>query len=178
MTTHSKRRGGIYSAFRRWEADGCMDAIFAGTVMQLHQDALLDITVIHGDGTTTAVKKGGDNIGFNGHKKLKGDKVVAFCDRNCNVIAPFISAPGNRNEAPLLRQALPEVTRIARAVGLDLQGSIVSLSWLRVSGTAEMPQIDQCVGHQFHTVVSLLFELKAQQQPLEFVLPREGPLHA
>src|SRR4051812_43178603 len=52
------------------------------------------------------------------------------------------------------------------------------VSWLRVSGTAEMPQIDQCVGHQFHTVVSLLFELKAQQQPLEFVLPREGPLHA
>ena len=37
----------IYSTWRRWEADGCMDAIFAGSVMQLHQDALLDITVIH-----------------------------------------------------------------------------------------------------------------------------------
>jgi hypothetical protein len=73
----------IYSAWRRWEADGCMDAIFAGSVMQLHADGLLNITVIHGDGTTTAAKKGGDNIGFNGHKKLKGDKVVAFCDRNC-----------------------------------------------------------------------------------------------
>src|SRR5271165_3509636 len=33
-------------------------------------------------------------------------------------------------------------------------------------------------GHQFHTVVSLLFELEAQQQPLEFIFPREGPLHA
>jgi hypothetical protein len=73
----------IYSAWRRWEADGCTDAIFAGSVMQLHADGLLNITVIHGDGTTTAAKKGGDNIGFNGHKKLKGDKVVAFCDRNC-----------------------------------------------------------------------------------------------
>jgi hypothetical protein len=38
-------------------------------VLKLHQDELLDITVIHGDGTTTAAKKGGDNIGFNGHKK-------------------------------------------------------------------------------------------------------------
>jgi transposase len=117
----------IYSAFRRWEADGCMDAIFAGSVLTLHEDELLDVTVIHGDGTTTAAKKGGDNIGFNGHKKLKGDKVVAFCDRHCNVIAPFVPAPGNRNESPLLRQALPEVMRIARAVGMDLQGSIVSL---------------------------------------------------
>jgi hypothetical protein len=52
---------------------------------------------------------------------------VAFCDRNCNVIAPFVSAPGNRNESPLLRDALPELTGIAREVGMKLEGSIVSL---------------------------------------------------
>jgi hypothetical protein len=44
-------------------------------------------------------------LGFSGHKHMKGDKVVAFCDRNCNVIAPFVSAPGNRNESPLLLNA-------------------------------------------------------------------------
>jgi hypothetical protein len=117
----------IYGAFRRWQADGCFEAVFAGSVLQLYQANLLDTTVIHGDGTTTAAKKGGDNIGFSGHKKVKGDKIVAFCDRHCNVIAPFVSAPGNRNESPLLREALPLVTRIANAVGLDLQGTIVSL---------------------------------------------------
>jgi transposase len=117
----------IYSAWRRWEADGCIDAIFTGSVVQLHRDNLLDITVLHGDGTTTAAKKGGDNIGFSGHKKMKGDKVVAFCDRQCNVIAPFVAAPGNRNESLLLREALPEVTRIAQMVGMDLHGTIVSL---------------------------------------------------
>lgn len=117
----------LYRAFRRWEADGCIDAIFTGSVLKLHQDELLDVTVIHGDGTATAAKKGGDNIGFNGHKKLKGDKVVAFCDRHCNVIAPFVPAPGNRNESPLLRDALPGVVRIARKAGIDLQGTIVSL---------------------------------------------------
>ena len=83
--------------------------------------------VIHGDGTTTAAKKGGDNIGYSGHKNLKGDKVVAFCDRDCNVIAPFVTAPGNRNESPLLREALPRLTRIAAPLALDLQGAIVSL---------------------------------------------------
>ena len=46
--------------------------------------------------------KGGDNLGFSGHKHFKGDKVVAVCDRNCNIIAPFIAASGNRNESPLL----------------------------------------------------------------------------
>jgi len=118
---------GVYRAFRRWEADGCFDAIFAGTVVTLNHADLLDTSVIHGDGTTTAAKKGGDNIGFSGHKRVKGDKVVAFCDRNCNVIAPFISAPGNQNESPLLREALPAVTGIAASISLDLRGTIVSL---------------------------------------------------
>jgi len=117
----------IYRLMRRWQADGCMDAIFAGSVSRLHDDQLLDLTVIHGDGTTTAAKKGGDNLGYSGHKHLKGDKVVAFCDRNCNIIAPFICAPGNRNESPLLRDALPGLTRMAHAIGMDPQGSIVSL---------------------------------------------------
>jgi transposase len=117
----------VWHAFRRWEADGCFDAIFEGTVLKLHHADLLDVSVIHGDGTTTAAKKGGDNIGFSGHKKVKGDKIVAFCDRNCNVVAPFISAPGNHNESPLLRDALPMVTRIADSIGLDLRGTIVSL---------------------------------------------------
>jgi transposase len=117
----------IYRLMRRWQADGCMDAIFAGSVNRLHDDQLLDLTVIHGDGTTTAAKKGGDNLGYSGHKHLKGDKVVAFCDRDCNIIAPFICAPGNRKESPLLRDALPRLTQMAYAIGMDLQGSTVSL---------------------------------------------------
>jgi transposase len=54
----------VWRAFRRWEADGCFDAIFEGTVLTLHCADLLDVSVIHGDGTTTAAEKGGNNIGF------------------------------------------------------------------------------------------------------------------
>ena len=32
----------IWRVFRRWEADGCFDAIFAGTVSSLHHADLLD----------------------------------------------------------------------------------------------------------------------------------------
>ncbi len=117
----------IYRAFRRFEIHGCFENIFVDSVFTLHQEKLLDLSIIHGDGTTTAAKKGGDNLGFNGHKHLKGDKVVAFCDRNCNVIAPFVIASGNRNESPLLRKALPKVIHIARTVGLNLKNTIVSL---------------------------------------------------
>ena len=117
----------IYRMMRRWQADGSIERIFSSTVHLLHQDQRLDLSVIHGDGTTTAAKKGGDNLGYSGHKHLKGCKVVAFCDRDGNVIAPFVTAPGNRNESPLLRNALPRLTDMARAIGADLRGSTVSL---------------------------------------------------
>jgi hypothetical protein len=113
--------------FRHWQARGCFDRIFTESVAALHAAHLLDTQVIHGDGTTTAAKKGGDSLGFNGHKKIKGDKVVAFCDRHCNVIAPFVAASGNRNESPLLGEALPRVMAIARTAGFSLRGSTVSL---------------------------------------------------
>ena len=49
-------------------------------------------------------------------------------------------------------------------------------NWLRVLGTAELPHIDQGVRHQFHAKMSLLHVFKTKQQPLEFVLPRKGPI--
>jgi transposase len=134
----------IYSVSRKWDAGGCFDAIFTASVSKMLQANLLDTAIIHGDGTTTAAKKGGDNIGFNGHKKMKGDKVGAFCDRHCNVIAPFVSVPGNHNESPLLRDALPQVMGIARAIGLDLEG--MSSVWT-ASIIAQEPQSYFQSGH-------------------------------
>ena len=66
----------------------------------------------------------------------------------------------------------------AKALRIAAETGRFTASWLRVSGTTERPQIDQCVGHQFHAVMPQLLELKAQQKPLELVLPRKGPLHA
>ena len=63
---------------------------------------------------------------------------------------------------------------------LNLEPPVITLpiKWLRVLGTTEMPHIDQRIRHQFHPVVALLDVLETEQQPLEFVLPRKGPLDA
>jgi transposase len=117
----------IHRAFMYLTERDVFNAVFMASVSRLHKAKLLDVSVIHGDGTTTAAKKGGDNLGYSGHKHIKGDKIVAFCDRDCNVIAPFITAPGNRNELPLLLKALPKVTSMAKMIGIDLRKTIVSL---------------------------------------------------
>jgi hypothetical protein len=58
---------------------------------------------------------------------MKGDKAVALCDRNCNVIAPMIFAPGNKNESPLIREAMGPLKNISKSVGFNIKGSIMSL---------------------------------------------------
>lgn len=52
---------------------------------------------------------------------------MAFCDRNCNIIAPFVSAPGNRNESVLLKPAIDLLLDTVKAVGISVVGSIMSL---------------------------------------------------
>ena len=58
---------------------------------------------------------------------MKGDKVVALCDRNCNVVAPLVFAPGNKNESPLIREALKPLKTLAKSVGMFLGKTIISL---------------------------------------------------
>ena len=49
--------------------DGIFDKIFEAFVMKLFREKLVDCTILHGDGTNHAAKKGGDNLGFNAHKE-------------------------------------------------------------------------------------------------------------
>jgi transposase len=116
----------LHRALKLLKTMGVIGEIFLASVERLKQEDLLDISVIHGDGTTTVAKKGGDNLGYNGHKHMQGDKVVALCDRNGNVIAPFIAAPGNRNESPLLIDSLQELRIVSKEIGLDFTNTIAS----------------------------------------------------
>jgi hypothetical protein len=58
---------------------------------------------------------------------MKGDKIVAFCDRNCNVIAPFVRAPANRNESVMLKPGIEKLVHNAKLIGFNLAESIMSL---------------------------------------------------
>lgn len=48
----------IYNAFRFWVKHGCFDKIFEASIARLFQAKMLDISVLHGDGTCTTAKKG------------------------------------------------------------------------------------------------------------------------
>src|SRR3954462_7837551 len=72
----------IYKLFARWADDGSLDQAFIASVRHLAEQHHLDLSILHGDGSNTAAKKGGDGIGYSGHKPQKGEKVLAIVENN------------------------------------------------------------------------------------------------
>ena len=60
---------GLSSA--RWSDDGSLEGAFIASVKHLADHHQLDLSVLHGDGTNTVAKKGGDGLGYSGHKHQK-----------------------------------------------------------------------------------------------------------
>ena len=74
----------------------------------------------------------------------------------------------------ILATAFPEHS-LAELAALSV-GERDALNWLRVLDTAELAQIDHRIPQQLHPIVALLDAFKAEQQPLELIFPRKGPL--
>lgn len=117
----------LFRIFKRWASDGSILKAFTNSVFHLDKHKKLDIEILHGDGTTTSAKKGGDLTGFNGHKKIFGSKIVAIVDRNVNIICPFTVAAGNVNETTLLGDAISQLKQMFTQLGRSLEGIVMSL---------------------------------------------------
>ena len=117
----------IYKVFAKWADDGSLDQAFIASVRHLAEQHHLDLSVLHGDGSNTVAKKGGDGIGYSGHKHQKGEKVLAIVDNNGFVLAPVPVAPINEADTVLLPEGLNALKRIARLTDLNLEGSYLNL---------------------------------------------------
>ena len=108
----------------RWSDDGSLEHAFIASVRHLSDHHQLDLSILHGDGTNTVAKKGGDGIGYSGHKHQKGEKVIAIIDNNGYVLAPLPVAPVNAPDTVLLPEGLKGLKRVAKLTGLVLTGPI------------------------------------------------------
>jgi hypothetical protein len=93
----------------------------------LAEQSHLDLSILHGDGSNTVAKKGGDGIGYSGHKHQKGEKVLAIVDNNGFVLAPLPVAPVNAADTVLLPDGLNALKRAARLADLKIGGSYLNL---------------------------------------------------
>src|SRR5208337_4201482 len=117
----------IYKVFAKWSDDGSLDQAFIASVRHLAEQHHLDLSVLHGDGSNTVAKKGGDGIGYSGHKHQKGEKVLAIVENNGFVLAPLPVAPVNEADTVLLPDGLSALKRVARLTDLKIEGAYLNL---------------------------------------------------
>lgn len=117
----------VYKVFAKWSDDGSIENAFMGSVEHLSDQNRLDLRVLHGDGTNTVAKKGGDGIGFSGYKHQKGEKVIAIIDNHGYVLSPLPVAPVNEADTVLLPEGLKALKRVAKRVGLALNKAYLNL---------------------------------------------------
>ncbi len=110
-----------------WSDDGSWLKAFEASLQHLSAEMKLDVSVLHGDGTNTVAKKGGDGIGYSGHKHQRGEKVLAIVDNNGYILAPYTIAPVNQNDCILLPDSLSNLSDIARKIGFSIKGAILNL---------------------------------------------------
>jgi hypothetical protein len=124
----------VYKVFAKWSDDGSLEAAFIASVPHLADHHQLDLRLLHGDGTNTVAKKGGDGMGYSGHKHHKGEKVIAIIENNGSVLAPLPVAPVNEADTVLLPEGLKALKRVAKLTGLVLTGA-----YLNVDGGFDSP---------------------------------------
>ena len=117
----------VYTVFARWADDGSLAHAFIASVGHLADQKHLDLSVLHGDGTNTVAKKGGDGLGSLGDKHQKGEKVMAIIDNNGYVVSPLPVAPVNEADMVLLPEGLKALKRVAKLTGLVLEGAYLNL---------------------------------------------------
>src|SRR6266702_2038200 len=117
----------VYKVFARWADDGSLEQALIASGQHLADHHQLDLRILHGDGTNTVAKKGGDGIGYSGHKHQQGEKVLAIIDNNGYVLAPLPVAPVNEADTVLLPEGLKALKRVAKLTGLDLKGAYLNL---------------------------------------------------
>jgi transposase len=110
----------VFRWFRRWATDGSLKTALIESVRRLHQQGQLDLSVLHGDGTNTIAKKGGEAVAYTGHKKHTGSKTLGVIDNNGNVIGTMEVEAANTPDISLLSDTLDEVRGVIRAVGVQL----------------------------------------------------------
>jgi len=117
----------IFKKYGNWSDDGSLSKVFEASVQHLFDTGMLDVTILHGDGTNTVAKKGGDGIGYSGHKHQRGEKVLSIVENHGFVLAPYTIAPVNQSDCILLPASLSNLSHIARRIGFSIKGSILNL---------------------------------------------------
>jgi transposase len=72
-------------------------------------------------------QKGGEGIGYSGHKHQKGEKELAIIDNHGFVLGPISIKPVNQHDTIILPETLTQLVAFTHRLGINLAGAALTL---------------------------------------------------
>jgi transposase len=110
----------IWEKWKQWVERDSVASIFYESVKILNERKLLDLSLLHGDGSNTVCVKGGNLKGYCGHKHQKGNKIVSLQDNAGNILAPMTIATVNQSDMIQLVNSLSDLKVTCRRANLTI----------------------------------------------------------
>ncbi len=97
------------------------------SITWLNRHGKLDLSILHGDRSNTVAKKGGEGIGYSGHKRQKGEKILTIVDNHGYCVAPVVVRSVNVHDLVLFPNSFDGLLDTAHLLGMDVLGSHITL---------------------------------------------------
>jgi transposase len=115
----------VWNKYKQWVNHGSVAKIFYASLRQLKETGMLDLSILHGDGTNFTAKLGSNITGYSGHKHQKGNKIVAIQDNAGNVLALITVYNVNQLDMVLLTDALKVLKTTCAQTGIEVPDKTV-----------------------------------------------------
>lgn len=114
----------IWRRHKAWYMAGCYDAIWLAESKLLYAKGLLDLSMLHVDGTKNVAKKGGQSVDYSGHKRIKGSNIVVVCEANGYPIACTEIVGASTADMGLLEPVIAALAYVESELGVETKGIV------------------------------------------------------
>jgi transposase len=134
--------GAIYHHYRKWYKDGSWKNAFEQLLFKHKPE--LDLSLAYLDATHTIAKKGGDEVGKYGKRKIKSTNTLWLTDRQGLVVAFCPPISGKRHDVFNIQQRFRQMLNSLKKVQIATEGL-----WLNADSAFECLAMRQiCNEHQ------------------------------
>ena len=112
--------GAIYHHYRKWSKDGSWQSAFE-QIMAKHK-VQLDLSLAFIDGTHTIAKRGGQQVGQYGKRKIKSTNTLWFTDRQGLAVAFCPPLSGKRHDAFDIANRFENMLQVLKKTQIQIAG--------------------------------------------------------
>lgn len=128
--------GAIYHHYRKWSKDGSWRYAFE-QLLRTHK-SILDLSLAFLDGTHTIAKKGGDEVGNYGKRKIKSTNTLWLTDRQGLVVCFCPPLSGKRHDVFDIKARFEGMLHVLQRVQIAIAGL-----WLNADAAFECKALRQ-----------------------------------